>query len=198
VAGFLAGPVLGVVGPETLDLFAPVAQVAIGWLCVDAGLTYGRALGRPLRLSSALLGNAAALLTAGTVALGVWIWARHHPLGITGPGLGGRELLGLALASGAVAAETTQAVFAWAAQRCRAEGPLFRRLAEMSAADDLIPVLGAAVVFALEQVRAARGELPLLFGVAAQLAVGAVLGLVTAIMGAAPSGWAFTGASPWG
>jgi hypothetical protein len=62
VAGFLAGPVLGVVGPETLDLFAPVAQVAIGWLCVDAALTYGRALGRPLRLSSALLGNAAALL----------------------------------------------------------------------------------------------------------------------------------------
>jgi hypothetical protein len=58
-----------VVGTETLDLFAPVAQVAIGWLCVVAGLTYGRSLGRPLRLSSALLGNAAALRTASTVAL---------------------------------------------------------------------------------------------------------------------------------
>jgi hypothetical protein len=180
--GFVAGPsVLGLVGRESLDLFIPLAQVGVGWLAMDAGLVFGRVLGRRMSLASALWGIGVALLCAAGVSLAMvaaltWV-PRLAALGLTG-----NQRWVLVLGTGAALAETTRSVLRWAALRCNAKGPLFDRLADLAAGDDLVPVLLAAVAVALQPVPSALGPLPVYAGAAAQLVAGWLLGAAAAMM----------------
>lgn len=180
--GFVAGPsVLGLVSRDSLELFTPLAQVGVGWLAVDTGLVFGRVLGRRMRPTSALWGIVVAAFcaagVAGAMALVLAFVPRLSPLGLSG-----RERWVLLLGSGAALAETTRSVFRWAAQRCNAKGPLFERLADLAAGDDLVPVGIAAVAIALSPVASVFGPLPVLAGAAAQPVFGWLLGAAAALM----------------
>ena len=180
--GFVAGPsVLGLVGRDSIDLFIPLAQVGVGWLAMDAGLVFGRVLGRRMRPASALWGIGVALLCASGVSLAMVAALRWVPR-LSALGLAGNQRWVLVLGTGAALAETTRSVLRWAALRCNAKGPLFDRLADLAAGDDLVPVLLAAVAFALQGVPSAFGQLPVYAGAAAQLVAGWVLGAAAAMM----------------
>jgi hypothetical protein len=180
--GFVAGPsVLGLVSRVSLDLFTPLAQVGVGWLAMDTGLVFGRVLGRPMRPLSALWGIVVAAFcaagVAGAMALVLHFVPRLSPFGLTS-----RERWVLLLGTGAALSETTRSVFRWAAQRCNAKGPLFERLADLAAGDDLVPVGLAAVAVALQPIATAFGPMPVVGGAAAQPVFGWLLGAAGALM----------------
>jgi len=181
VLGFVCGPaVLALLSAETLDLFSPLIQVGVGWLAMNTGLVYGRVLGRPVRVEDALWGIGAALLTLAGVAGAVWLALTSLPL-FRAIGLAPAERWALALGLGAALAETTRSVARWARDRCQARGPLFDRIFNLAAADDLVPVVASAVAFALVPLSTSAGTLSVAAGAAAQLGVGFVLGVVGAL-----------------
>ena len=174
--GFVVGPsVLGLVSRDSLDLFIPLAQVGVGWLAMDAGLVFGRVLGRRMRPASALWGIGIALFCAAGVSGAVFAGLTWVPR-LSALGLTGTQRWVLVLGTGAALGETTRSVFRWAARRCNAKGPLFDRLADLAAGDDLVPVLLAAVAVALQPVPSVWGPLPVSGGAAAQLAGGLGIG----------------------
>ena len=180
--GFVAGPsVLGLVWHDSLDVFTPLAEVGVGWLAMDSGLVFGRVLGRRVRPASAAWGILVALLCAAGVSAAVAGALRWIP-GLSAAGLSRTQYWVLVLGVGAALAETTRSVLRWAAQRCNAKGPLFDRLADLAAGDDLVPVGIAAVAVALEPVPSALGPLPVAAGAAVQLLAGWVLGAAAAMM----------------
>jgi hypothetical protein len=180
--GFMVGPsVLGLVNHDSLEVFIPLAQVGVGWLAMDAGLVFGRVLGRPVRTSSALWGICVAVFCAAGVSLAMAAALRWLPR-LSAVALTGRERWVLVLATGAALAETTRSVLRWAVRRCNAKGPLFDRLADLAAGDDVVPVLLAAVAVALQPVPSAFGPLPVAAGAAVQLAAGWLLGAAAAMM----------------
>ncbi len=180
--GFVAGPsVLGLVSRDSLDLFIPLAQVGVGWLAMDAGLVFGRVMGRRMRPASALWGMGVALVCAAGVSGAVLAALTWVPR-LSELGLVGTQRWVLVLGTGAALAETTRSVLRWAARRCNAKGPLFDRLADLAAGDDLVPVLLAAVAVALQPVPSILGPLPVYAGAAAQLAVGWAMGAAAALM----------------
>ncbi|MGO9831102.1 MAG: hypothetical protein ACLPJH_13275 [Myxococcaceae bacterium] len=180
--GFAAGPAaLGLVSQDSLELFTPLAQVGVGWLAMDAGLVFGRVVGRPVRPMSAVWGVAIALVCAagvsGTLLL-VMAWLpRASP-----SALSTHERWVLVLGTGAALSETTRSVFRWAARRYGARGPLFNRLADIAAGDDLVPVALAAVAVALQPVASAFGPMPPAAGAVAQPLFGWLLGVAAALM----------------
>jgi len=93
-----------------------------------------------------------------------------------------REHWVLLLGTGAALAETTRSVFRWAAQRCNAKGPLFERLADLAAGDDVVPVAIVAFAVALEGIPSAYGAMPVLAGTVAQPLFGFLLGAAAALM----------------
>jgi hypothetical protein len=182
VLGFAAGPsVLGLVPLDSLELFVPLAQVGVGWLAMDAGLAFGRVLGRPVRPLRAAWGVVAALVCAAGVGGALllvltWVpWARAAELS-------NRERWVLVLGTGAALSETTRSVFRWAAQRYGAKGPLFERLADLAAGDDLVPVALAAVAVALRPLPSVFGPLPVAADAAVQPVIGWLLGAAAALM----------------
>ena len=180
--GFVAGPsVLRLVSRDSLELFTPLAEVGVGWLAMDTGLVFGRVLGRPIRPFSALWGiGVAALCAAGVAGVMHLVLTRIPRLS---PGLlTPREHWVLLLGTGAALAETTRSVFRWAAQRCNAKGPLFERLADLAAGDDVVPVAIVAFAVALEGIPSAYGAMPVLAGTVAQPLFGFLLGAAAALM----------------
>jgi hypothetical protein len=180
--GFVSGPsVLHLVNQDSLELFVPLAQVGVGWLAMDTGLVFGRVLGRRMRLAGALWGMGMAVLCAAGVAGAVALALAYVPR-ISPMGLSPRERWVLLLGTAGALAETTRSVFRWAAQRCNAKGPLFDRLADLAAGDDLIPVALAAVAVALLPLRSALGPIPVVAGAIGQPLFGWLLGAAASLM----------------
>lgn len=180
--GFVAGPaVLDLVSSDSLDVFTPLAQVGVGWLAMDAGLVFGRVLGRPVRLPSALWGVGMAIVCAASVAAGLWLALTWWPP-LASLTLSRQQRWVLLLGAAAALSETTRSVFRWASERYGARGPLFSRLADVAAGDDLVPVALAAVAVALHPLPTAFGTLPLAAAAAAQPLLGWLLGLTAAVM----------------
>lgn len=146
VLGFVFGPrVLDVVGGDMLASFEPVVQVALGWLAFAVGLDFGYAGDRRVRVGSLVLGTLGALVTGSAVAAAVWFTLRWFHLGGTT-----REQILLAGGIGAACSETTRHAVRWVVERQNARGPLAERLNEIAHADDLLPLLAVAVLFALQ------------------------------------------------
>jgi hypothetical protein len=182
VLGFVAGPsVLSLVNQETLDLFTPLTQVGVGWLAMDSGLVYGRVFGRRIQPTRALWGVGVAVFTAAAVGGAVMLALAWVPR-LQSLGLGPRERWVLVLGVSAALAETTRSVFRWARDHAQARGPLFDRLVDLAAGDDLVPVVLVAVAFAFEPLSSAFGPLPVLAGAAAQLVIGWLVGAASALM----------------
>lgn len=144
--GFLFGPhVLDLVGGDMLASFEPVVQVALGWLAFAVGLDFGYAGEKRVRVGSLMLGTLGAVVTGGAVAAATWCAVRALHLGISP-----RQQVLLAGGVGAACSETTRHAVRWVVERQNARGPLAERLNEVAHADDLLPLLAVAVLFALE------------------------------------------------
>jgi hypothetical protein len=179
--GFLSGPsMLGLVSSDTLELFTPLTQVGVGWLAMDAGKVYGRVLGRPVRPGRGLWGVGVALFTGVVVAAVAMGALRGVPR--LASELDGEKRWVLVLGLSAALCETTRSVCRWAWERWRARGPLFNRLLDLSAADDIIPIVVLSVAVALEPISSVFGPLPWPVGAAAQLVCGWMLGAAAAVM----------------
>jgi hypothetical protein len=176
--GFVLGPrALDLVGGDMLTAFEPVVQVAIGWLAFAVGLDFGYAGDRRVRSGSLALGTFAALLTGGAVAAATWLAARRFHVGSTGT-----ERLLLAGGIGAACSETTRHAVRWVIERQGARGPLADRLNELAHADDLLPLLAVAVLFALEPTRSVAVRLPLRDWPAMTVGLGLLLGAGAALL----------------
>lgn len=176
VLGFLVGPaVLGVVERSTLASFDSIARVAIGWLMLVVGVTYGSRRGRRVRWSRLVGGWIAALVTGGLVGGIVWLVI---PLRVA---LAPLDRLLLAGGIGAVSAETTRSAVRWVVERHRAAGPVSELIGDLAEGDDVVSLMALAALFALAPAELAIAvSRPAL--VVITISVGVVLGAIAAAL----------------
>jgi hypothetical protein len=176
--GFVLGPqALDVVGGDMLASFEPVVQVALGWLAFAVGLDFGRAGDKRVRIGSLAVGTFGAAITGGAVAGATWLALRKLHVGATVV-----DQILVAGGIGAACSETTRHAVRWVVERHSARGPLADRLNELAHADDLLPLLAVAVLFALAPtssipVKMAVRDLP-----AITIALGLLLGAGAALL----------------
>jgi hypothetical protein len=177
--GYAVGPhALGLVDGPMITDFSPIIQVALGWLGFVVGLDFGRVDGRRVPRGSVVLGIGGALVTGGIVASAV-----HYLLeAVPGTGIEGNDALILSVGAGAVCAETARSGVEWVRERWGADGPISRLLVDVGASDDLAPLVVAGVVFAIAPSSGYAISLPPLGWFGASLALGALLGTVTAML----------------
>jgi Kef-type K+ transport system membrane component KefB len=177
--GFVLGPhALGVVERSTLDSFDPIAHVALGWLAFVIGLDFGFAGNRPVRASTFLYGIVSSALTGGAVFGAVWLFVERFPVVPRGAD---QWLLAGGVAT--ACAETTRHAVRWVVERYDAKGPLSVLFNEISHVDDLLPIVGLAVVVACSPNPAhVTVLLPKWAWLAATPALGVVLGVVAAAL----------------
>lgn len=177
--GFAVGPhALGLVDRETLAALHPLVEVALAWLLFIVGLDFGRFGARRARPLVMALGLIGATTTGVAVAAAVY-WAT------TRFGLGGLDRsarLLLAVGSGIALAETTRIAIRWVITRASSEGPVGNFLIEMASADDLAPVLALGALFAITPHGGTSLELSWVAWLSLTVALGAVLGLVAAVL----------------
>lgn len=177
--GFVVGPhVFGLVSRPMIIEFEPIVQVALGWLAFVVGLDFKRVEGRRVPSSRAVLGIGCAIVTGGIVGLAV------HTLLSTlyVPGVDATGALLLAAGAGAVSAETARHAVEWVQARWGGKGPTSRLIVDIGAADDLAPLVAAGVVFAFVPSEATTLSMPAWGWLGASVALGALLGVVTAML----------------
>lgn len=144
LAGILLGPLgLGSISRGTLEALTPLTVVAASWLGLLAGTHLGFADNRRVPLANLTAGLGLGALTFAACAVAGW-WLAPMLL----PGLGDARLL-LALGLGAAGSETARSAVVWGAEREGARSPLLDLFADLAEADDVVPLVGLAVLFAL-------------------------------------------------
>lgn len=177
--GFLVGPhALGVVERSMINEFEPIVQVALGWLAFVVGLDFGRVNGRRVRAKAMALGVICALLTGGIVAFAVQQMLARVPVA----GIDRTSALVFSAGAGAVTAETTRFVVQWVAARWQVKGPVSTLLVELASADDFAPFVAAGAIFAFAPSGGAVVDLPAAGWFGLSLALGGLLGTVTALL----------------
>lgn len=177
--GFLVGPhALGVVERAMINEFEPIVQVALGWLAFVVGLDFGRVNGRRVSAKAMALGVICAVATGLIVAFAARHMLARYPIA----GIDATSALVLAAGAGAVTAETTRFVVQWVAARWQVEGPVSTLLVELASADDFAPFVAAGAIFALAPSGGAAVELPAAGWFGLSLALGGLLGTVTALL----------------
>jgi hypothetical protein len=176
VLGFLVGPsALGVLSLAEIQIFDPVAIVAMGWIALLAGLGYGVSGERRIPALRLAAGAAAGALTGGASAALAWLALRHVPPAAAAvPDAADR--IAVAVATGAALSGTTRNAVQWAADRLAARGPLTDLAGDLARGQEVVPIvaLGALVV--------AGGSPPLPLPPGSGAALGAVLGLASALL----------------
>ncbi len=189
--GFVLGPhVLGVVGRAMLVSFEPIAQVALGWLALVIGLDFGFAGERRVRTQSLVLGVLGALMAGGVVFAAVLSLLQVYPVVPLGPD---RWLL--AGGAGAACAETTRHTVRWVVERHHAKGRVANLLAELSHADDVVPLLTVAALFAFAPKTA---SIPWHFFFTGWIGVTVILGFALGAIAALLLGREFSLQTTWG
>lgn len=177
--GFLVGPsALGLVERPMITEFEPIVQVALGWLAFVVGLDFGRVEGRRVARTSVLLGVACAVITGAVVGVAVWEMTRYVHIA----GVDDTSAVILAAGAGAVSAETARYAVEWAQARWGAKGPISTLLVDIGAADDLAPLIAAGAIFAIAPASGTAFALPAYGWFGASLVLGALLGIVTAML----------------
>jgi len=177
--GFAVGPhALGLFERSMIAEFEPIVQVALGWLAFVVGLDFGRVAGRRVRAGSMALGIGCALLTGALVAFTVDQMLRRVSI----PEVDPDKRIFLAAGAGAVAAETTRSVVQWVAARWTVKGPVSNLLTELAASDDFTSLVAAGAIFAADPPKTVSLHLPAMGWFPTSLALGALLGTVTALL----------------
>jgi hypothetical protein len=177
--GLALGPhALDLLGRSLVDSFEPIVEVALGWLTLVVGIDFGYSGERRVRPRSLALGLFSALLTGGLVACAVLVLLARYP--VLPPGMDRWLLAG---GVGAVCSETTRHAVRWVVERHEARGPLSELLEEVSHADDLVPLLALAILFAVTQKDAhLPWAVPAWGWILATIALGLVLGAVATLL----------------
>lgn len=175
--GLALGPyALGVVSRITLQGFAPISLVGIAWVALVIGGDYGYDLER--RVSARGLFSGIALASISFVATAgalYYVGARFHLLS-------GDDLWLVSCGVALVSSETTRHAVRWVLGRHAADGPLARFVGDVADCDDLVPILGKAVVFAAAVPHGALTKLPAWGLALAPFGIGAVLGVTAAAL----------------
>ena len=175
--GLLLGPhVGGIVGQDLVTTFEPLAQVALGWLALVIGLDFGRTEKRRASAAGMTLGLLSGALTGGAVAAAVWFYTtrlRHAPADL--------DHVLLAGGIGVTGAETTRHAIRWVSERYGAAGRLTHLLTDFAHADDLVPLVATAFLFALAPVPLTRVVLVPWAWVGVTVGFGVALGAMTAL-----------------
>lgn len=181
LVGVVLGPhLLGLVDRDLARGFGPLAVVGLGWVGFGAGLEYGMSGRRRITARGAVVGVALGLVGVAFVGAAVWMalsWLARLGLATPSP----RDSLLLAGGVGAVGAETARHVIRAVVERDRAEGRLTNLLADLSAADDVIPVLALTALYAFAPSGAADG-FGLAMRIGLELGLGVLLGLLLAAL----------------
>jgi hypothetical protein len=189
--GFIVGPhALGLVERSSITEFEPMVQVALGWLAFVVGLDFGRVNGRRVPTQAMALGVFGALLTGVVVAVAVTKMLVVAPIA----GVSGQNAVLLAAGAGAVAAETTPSAVQWVSARWRAKGPTTDLLTQLAASDDFAPLVMAGAIFAFVPTPGIGVALPSGASFVVSIALGAVLGSITAMLLRGAEGYAVWGA----
>ncbi|MEW5740565.1 MAG: potassium transporter Kef [Myxococcota bacterium] len=144
LVGVLLGPLgLGAVTRATLDALSPVTLVAASWLALLAGSHLGFADQRRVPTKRLALGFFVGVAAFAACALAGWAVAPSLLA------LGEGERLYLALGLGCAGSETARAAMVWGAAQNGGRGPLHDAFADLAEADDVVPLLGLAVLFAV-------------------------------------------------
>ena len=177
--GFVLGPhVFGVVERSMLTSFAPLAQVALGWLALVIGLDFGFAGEKRVKVSRIFLALVGALVTGGAVFGTVFLLLRRFP--IVPPGV---DRLLLASGVAAACAETTRHAVRWVVERHQSKGRVADLLAEISHSDDIAQLLALAALFALApEVAHVPWHLPIVGWIGVTVGLGFALGAVAALL----------------
>lgn len=176
--GFVLGPqALDLVGGDMLASFEPVVQVALGWLAFAVGLDFGYAGDRRARAGNVALATFSALFTGAAVAATTWLVIQRFHVGANRT-----EQIILAGGVGVACSETTRHAVRWVLERHGAHGPLAERLNEIAHADDLLPLLAVAVLFALAPTTRIPMKMPLLDWPAITVGLGILLGAGAALL----------------
>lgn len=178
LAGILLGPLgMNLITRSTLDAMGPLTLAAASWMALLAGSHLGRVARRPGALHRRVLGLFSSLAIFGLTALLSWFIL---PLLVE---LNASDRLYLALGLGCAGSETARAVMTWSADALGARGPLQHALMDFAEEDDIVPLLGLAVLFAL----AHPGSHSIFLqgtwdALGLTLAIGLIMGAVTAIL----------------
>jgi hypothetical protein len=174
LAGLVAGPsALGLVGGAEVARFAPLALLAVGWIALLVGLTFGVDGERRIGAGGVALGVLVGLLSFAGVAGAVFLVLDRIPsAGALFPDLEQRTALAVCIA--AALADTSRHVARWASERLGARGPLIERVAGITRSDDLVPIAALSLLMSLDT---SRGVIALPAG---GFALGGLLGLAFA------------------
>jgi Kef-type K+ transport system membrane component KefB len=176
--GIVVGPqFLGFVSRDGLESFEPLILFVLIWLGLTIGLHYGYAGERRVAPRRMLAGLGLACLTL--VVTGTAVAAAAY---VATP-LRGSDLAVLALGGAAASTETTRHAVRWVNERYGAKGPLSELVAEVSEADDAIPIGILAVLAVLvPQTDAVSLPLPAWALTIATVAAGGVMGATCAAL----------------
>ncbi|MCC6332715.1 MAG: hypothetical protein IT380_01855 [Myxococcales bacterium] len=178
LVGILLGPLgLGAVTRAALDALSPLTLVAASWLALLAGSHLGFADERRVPRGRLTIG-----FVVGVVAFGACMLVAFFAAPALLP-LEPDERLYLALGLGCAGSETARAAMVWGASRAQGRGPLHEAFADLAEADDIVPLLGLAVLFAVgpqPEGAVLRGQ-PL-WALALTVGLGVVLGAITAAL----------------
>lgn len=178
LAGLLLGPTgAGLISAPILHDMAPATFAAASWLALLAGSHLGRTHKRPGPAHRRLLGLATSMAAFLVCALATWSLATLFFA------IPATQRLYLALGFGCAASETARAAIVWSAEQTGARGPLQHALMDFAEEDDVVPLLGLAVLFALAPRAPALALLgsPLV-AFAVTLGSGAAMGIVAAVL----------------
>jgi hypothetical protein len=173
--------VLGLVTPELVEVFNPLAQVGLGWLALILGLDYGWVDRRRIPTARLVGGTLAGLLTMVVVGAATFaILRRVQPTGLAW----WQDTTNWIAAGGigAACAETTRHAVRWVADRVKASGPVTELLLDIADADDLGPLLLCGALFTLQPPAGLRwaAHPGVLWG--GQVGLGVAIGLLTALL----------------
>jgi hypothetical protein len=175
VLGVIIGPhALGLLTRSNITTFEPIFVLGASWMALVAGLGYGIVGGRRIHPGRALAGIVFGVAAGAGVASALAF--AFDVLDV----LPASERPRAALAAGIVCSETTRHSVRWVVERHGARGPVSDWVADMARASALVPLLGLGWLMA-------SAPSPLLEGTALErlgvtLAVGAVLGIVSAVL----------------
>jgi hypothetical protein len=188
VLGVALGPyALGAAERSTLHAFQPLAVIGTAWITLVIGVGFGVREGRRISLHGIVSGVALSVLSVASVAaLSYVVLARMWRLA-------GDELLFLSCGVGLVSCETTRHAVRWVVARHGAQGPLSVLIAEASEIDDIVPIVGIALLFPLMEPPAVSLSVPIWGWLAMTPILGVLLGgTAAALLRAEPrasDGW---------
>ena len=177
VLGFILGPYgFAALPNDALAGFAPLVAVATAWIALAIGTECGYAGERRATWRGFLLGITFALITTGAVGAAVWaaaVYLAHMP---------NDQAQLIAAGVGLASAETTRHAVRWVAEHGAERSPILARIEEIADTDEIVPLVGLAVLFATLPPVNAAVQLPFGAWLGVTVGVGIVLGLTCAML----------------